>query len=111
MPVHKKKDRTNKCNYRLVSILPLLSKVFEKIMFDQLYIYVNNFLNGLLFGFRKVHSTKHALFKLLQSWQGELDKFGFIGTILMDLLKAYDYLLYNLLNLLNLGHMVLTDLV
>ena len=45
--VHKKKDPTDKCNYRPVSILPLLSKVFEKIMYDQLYIYMNNFLNDL----------------------------------------------------------------
>ena len=65
VPVHKKKDPTDKCNYRPVSILPLLSKVFEKIMYDQLYIYMNNFLNELLCGFRKAHSTQHALFKLL----------------------------------------------
>ena len=66
--VHKKKDPTDKCNYRPVSILPLLSKVFEKIMYDQLYIHMNNFLNELLCGFRKTHSTQHALFKLLQTW-------------------------------------------
>ena len=48
-----------------VSTLPLLSKVFEKIMYYQLYIYMNNFLNELLCGFRKAHSTQHALFKLL----------------------------------------------
>ena len=38
VPVHKKKDPTDKCNYRPVSILPLLSKVFEKIM-SALYLY------------------------------------------------------------------------
>ena len=97
VPVHKKKDPTDKCNYRLVSILPLLSKVFEKIMYDQLYIYMNNFLNELLCGFRKAHSTQHALFKLLQAWQKELDNSGFIGTILMDLSKAYDCLPHDLL--------------
>ena len=90
--VHKNKDPTDKCNYRPVSILPLLSKVFEKIMYDQLYIYMNNFLNELLCGFHKTHSTQHALFKLLQAWQKELDNSGFIGTILMDLSKAYDCL-------------------
>ena len=95
--VHKKKDSTDKCNYRPVSILPLLSKVFEKIMYDQLYIYMNNFLNELLCGFRKAHSTQHALFKLLQAWQKELDNSGFIGTILMDLSKAYDCLPHDLL--------------
>ena len=67
VPVHKKKGPTDKCNYRPVSILPLLSKVFEKTMYDQLYIYMNNFLNELLCGFRKAHSAQHALFKLMQA--------------------------------------------
>ena len=92
VPVHKKKDPTDKCNYRLVSILPLLSKAFEKIIYDQLYIYMNNFFNELLSGLRKAHSTQHTLFKLLQAWQKELDNSGFIGTILMNLSKAYDCL-------------------
>ena len=39
VPVHKKKDPTDKCSYRPISILPLLSTVCEKIMYDQLYIY------------------------------------------------------------------------
>ena len=34
---------------------------------------MNNFLNELLCGFSKAHSTQHALFKLLQAWQKELD--------------------------------------
>ena len=92
MPVHKLKDPTDKCNYRLVSILPLLSKVFENIVYDQVYIYKKIFVNELLCGFRKAHSTQHALFKLLQAWQKELDNSGFIGTILMDPSKAYDCL-------------------
>ena len=78
-------DPSDKANYRLVSILPLVSKVFEKIMYDQLYKYIVHFLNQLLCGFRKAHSTQHALFRLLQKWQKELDSGGFIGTILMDI--------------------------
>ena len=48
-------------------------------------------------GFRKVHSTQQALFRLLQSWQKELDNSGFVGTILVDLSKAYDYIQHDLL--------------
>ena len=82
-------------------------------MHDQLYIYMNNFLNELLCGFHKAPSTQQAIFKLLQAWQKELENSEFIGTILMDLSKAYDCLPHNLLiaKLVNLGHIVFTDLV
>ena len=59
-------------------------------MYDQLYEYVETFLNKLLCGFRKSHYTQHALFRLLQKWQKELDSSGIVGTILMDLFKVYD---------------------
>ena len=75
-----------------MSVLPLLSKVFEKVIYDQLSQYLDKYLNSLLCGFRKAHSSQHALFKLLQAWQEELDKSGFVGTIIMDLSKAYDSL-------------------
>ena len=96
-PVHKKDETTNKENYRPVSVLPLISKIFERIIYDQLSEYLQKYLNSILCGFRKAHSTQHALFKLLQAWQEELDKGGFVGTILMDLSKAYDCLPHDLL--------------
>ena len=86
--IRKKKDPIDKCNYRLVSILPLLSKVFAKIMFDQLYIYMNSFLNKVTCRFPKAHSTEDALDKFLPAWQKELENSGFIGTILLDLQKV-----------------------
>ena len=78
-------------------MLPLIFKIFEPIIHDQLSEYLEKYLNSILCGFRKPHSTQHALFKLLQPWQEELDKGGFVGTILMDLSKAYDCLLHDLL--------------
>ena len=87
-PVHKKDDPTDKTNFRPISVLPLLSKVFERVIYNQLGKYMDTFLNKLLCGFRKAHSTQHALFKLLQRWQNELDNSGLVGTILMDLSKA-----------------------
>ena len=43
MPIFKKLDRTDKTNFRPVSVLRLLPKVFEKIMYDQLYEYAEHF--------------------------------------------------------------------
>ena len=72
IPVHKKDNPTDKTNFRPVSILPLLSKAFEQVIYNQLSKYMDTFLNKLFCGFRKAHSTKYALFKLLQQWQKEL---------------------------------------
>ena len=96
-PVHKKDKPTDKENYRPVSVLPLLSKVFERLLYDQLSEYLEKYLNTLLCGFSKAHSTQHALLKLLQAWQEELDKSGFVGTILMHLPKTYDCFPHDLL--------------
>ena len=98
-----------------MSVLPLFSKIFEKVIYDQLCQYLEKYLNSLLCGFRKAHSSQHALFKLLQAWQEELNKSGFVGTILMDLSKSYDLLVakfeaYGIdKNGLNLIHNYLTN--
>ena len=96
VPVFKKRDLTDKTNFRPVSVLPLLHKFFEKIMYDQLYEYTETFLNKLLGGFRQVRLTQHALFRLLQKWQKELDSSEIRRTILMDLSKAHKCLPYDL---------------
>ena len=51
--------------------------------------YVENIFNVILCGFRKAHSTQHALFKLLQSCQKELDEKGMVATVLMDLTLSH----------------------
>ena len=96
-PIFKKDDPLDKSNYRPVSILPLLSKVYERIIYNQLSQHSEQFLNSILCGFRKADNTQHPLFKLLHSWQRELDSGGFVGTILMDLSKAYDCISHELL--------------
>ena len=95
--IYKKDNPLDKWNYRPVSILPLLSKVYERIIYKQLSQHAEQFLNKILCGFQKTRSTQHALFKLLQLWQKELDYGDFVGTIFMDLSKAYDCISHELL--------------
>ena len=64
--------------------------ITKPVIYNQLSEYSDSFLNNVLCGFRKAHSTQHALLKLLQSWQQVLDTGAFISTILMDLSKTYD---------------------
>ena len=87
----------DKLSYRLVSILPLLSKVYERIIYNQLSQHPEQFINSILCGFCEAHNTQHPFFKLLHSWQRELDSGSFVGTILMDLSKAYDCISHELL--------------
>ena len=96
-PVFKKLDPSDKAHYRPVSFLPMLSKVFEKIIYHQLYEYVENFLSELMCGFQEAHSTQHALFRLIEKWPAELASGGYVGIILMDLCKAYDCSSHDLL--------------
>ena len=76
---------------------PANKSLLERIIYNQLSQHAEQFLNKILCGCRKAHSSQHALFKLLESWQEELDYGGFVGTILMDLSKAYDCISHELL--------------
>ena len=84
-------------DYRPISILPTVSKLFEKSMVNQLSEFFDRKFSNLLCGFRKKHSTQHALVNLVKSWQKSLDEGKVVGTVLMDLSKAYDCLPHDLL--------------
>ena len=97
IPIFKKLDPFDKANYRPISLLPSLSKVYEKLMYKQLNTFFMKKLSPLLCGFRSGNGTQHALLKLLHKWQLCLDKSGVVGTILMDLSKAFDCLPHDLI--------------
>ena len=79
-PIFKKEDPLDKTNYRPISILPTVSKIFERILFNQLQCFSNKFLINL------------------QKWQKFLDACdGIVGKLLMDLSKAYDCVNHDLI--------------
>ena len=96
-PIHKNVDPFDKKNYRLVGILPLLTKVYERVIYEQASNYFEPFFNEILCGYRKAPSRQHALFELLVSWQTSLNRGEFVGSILMDFSKAYRCLKHDLL--------------
>ena len=96
-PVHKKNDSNLVKNYRPVSVLPTVSKVFEKIIQTQITQFIEKFLSPYLCGYRKGFSTQHALMSFIEKWKSCLDKKGFCGAILMDLSKAFDTINHELL--------------
>ena len=97
IPTHKKGDKTLMENYRPISLLPVVSKIFEKNMYNQIIIYIDKFLSPYLFGFRKGHNTEQCLILLIEEWKKALDEQKKVGAILTDLSKAFDCLNHNLL--------------
>ena len=97
VPVHKKKSKHDKDNYRPVSLLPSPAKIFEKLISNQLNDFLESFFSNGLCGFRKQYSTQNALLNMLRKWQNSLSKSEKIGAILMDLSKAFDCLPHDLL--------------
>ena len=98
-PIHKKGDNHSVENYRPISLLPSISKLFEKVVYDQIYTY---FTNNKYFcpnqhGFRKMHSTEHAVMEVADRILTELDKGNIPLAIFLDLSKAFDTLNYEIL--------------
>ena len=97
VPLHKKNNPLDKKNYRPVSILPTISKVYEMVLSDQLTdLFENNFHN-VLCAFRKGHGCQTTLLRLLEDWKTALDKNQYVAAILMDLSKAFDCLPHDIL--------------
>ena len=92
MPLYKNGQRSIPGNYRPISVLPAISKIMERILYDQLYNYLTKFelLSDSQFGFRKFHSTASALLDCTNDWYVNLDRKMFNLVVLIDLKKAFD---------------------
>ena len=95
--VFKKGDRNPKENYRPVSILPNISKIFERCTFRQISSSMDSYLSKQQCGFRKGCSTQYCLLVMLEKWKNGVNKGKCFGALLMDLSKAFDFLSHELL--------------
>ena len=75
----------------------VLSKLFESIMAEQLTAYFEHILSPLLSAYRKGYSCQHVILRLTELWRNALDNNKYIGTIAMDLSKAFDCMPHGLL--------------
>ena len=91
-PVHKGEDATPKKNNGQISLLPVVSKVYEKIIRKQIAGYAEKFFKPFLCGYRKGFNPQYALLSLLERWRISLDNKGYGGAVLMYLSKAFDTL-------------------
>ena len=96
-PIFKSVDSMAKKNYRPVSILNSVSKLFEKLIQKQLNPFFDDKLSEYLCGYRKGNSTQYALLNLIESWKKYRDNHGYSAAVLMDLSKAFDTINHDLL--------------
>ena len=97
IPVHKKNEKSDKTNYRPVSILPKLSKIYEKLIYDQLYDYFDKILLLSQCGFRKGHSSENCLLAMLENFKKSEDDGNEVEALLTDLSKAFHCIDHKLL--------------
>ena len=82
-----------------INILPIISKIFERSVFNQLYEFLNtnNLLSKHQFGFRRKYSTLVALIQMFDAWYENMDNGELNGVVFIDIRKPFDSINHNIL--------------
>ena len=99
IPIYKSEDRKKCENYQPISILPVISKVFESEIFSQLYEYLtkNTLLSGRQCGFRPKYGTNAAMIEMCDLWLSHIDKGELNRVVFLDIRKAFDSINHKIL--------------
>lgn len=99
IPIHKADNKQEIGNYRPVSILPFLSKIFETAILKRLpnFLDINQIINKNQFGFTNKSSTLAATMQLMNYIQMEMDKKQQVACLFLDIKKAYDNVQHEIL--------------
>ena len=87
------KGKSNKkeiSNFRPITIRTTFSKIYEKVINDQLVSGLGKYFSPFISAYRKEDSTQHVLTRLVEEWRERLDNNYIVTAILMDLSKAFD---------------------
>ena len=92
IPIFKKGSKLLTCNYRPISLLSNINKIFEKIVFSRVYSFLdkNNYIYNLQYGFRPKYSTTHALINITERIRESLDHKKIACSVFVDFQKAFD---------------------
>ena len=98
--IYKEGDKSEKTNYRPISVLPVISRLFERLIYNQLYQHLtsNNLLANEQSDFRRLHSTLTSLLKSTDDWYSALDSEQLVGLVFIDLKKAFDTVDHNIVS-------------
>ncbi|CAH0555186.1 unnamed protein product [Brassicogethes aeneus] len=99
LPLYKKGGPTNINNYRPISLLPVMSKIFEKLLNTRIIAYLKShkLLSPTQFGFLPKTSTTHAVYKSINDILGNLENKFMVAGVYFDLSKAFDSLHHEIL--------------
>ena len=88
-PSLKKDDNLNKKNFRPVSVLTRISKLYESVVNDQLFEFFCTLFNDLISAYRKGYSCQSLLLKCVDNWKTALDRKQFVALLFIDLSNAF----------------------
>ena len=99
IPLFKKGEPTLIENYRPISLLPAISKIFERVIFNEMnaYFTLNNLFYDKQYGFRKYHSTELAALNVVDTIVNHMDNGNTPFAVYLDLSKAFDTLNHSIL--------------
>ena len=99
VPIHKKGNKDQFSNYRPISILPVFSKILERLMYNRIIQFIDTFsiLHDDQFGFRKSRSTSMALNVLVDKYHQAVQKKQYMVGLFIDLSRAFDTLSHDIL--------------
>ena len=84
-------------NYRPISILPNVSKIYERCLYDQIATYFEHIFSRYQCSFRKGYSAQQCLLAMIEKWKKTVDNGGVFGALLTDLSKAFDCIPHDLI--------------
>ena len=97
VPIFKAKSRLEWSNFRPVSVLSCLSKVFEKVMVQQMNSHLENVYSKYISAYRNNYGCHSVLTHTTEIWKSALDNKKYVGVIMSDLSNAFDSLADDLL--------------
>ena len=90
VPIHKKGSLSDPGNYRPIALLPIVSKIIERLVHDKMSVFLTPWLSNKQSGFRKGDGTVPQLARITQEWSQLIDQSAYVGALFFDLKKAFD---------------------
>ena len=99
VPLYKKGDTLNPKNYRPVAIVPIFSKILERVIFNQMtqYLSKNHLLHPNHHAYRAEHNTTTALVQMFDGWAQAVEGEQLVGACMLDMSAAFDLVDHDLL--------------